>query len=208
MRPLGSRLSEAKFRVPRAARHDPRELMAAAHAQPPQVSEYLAASNVGIKGVIPGEPTERHIEAQLMRCKFWVRGARARLVTVVRAARSNKAATRACTVHARHPCAVCHHDMIHALPAPCKPRRPHSFSQGGAALGTLAVCAQLFDMACQRVLGASLSATSLLIIVGTVMQSSRQVRARARSTGGAARPHAHNSMDANTMGRKASWNAL
>jgi len=38
------------------------------------------------------------------------------------------------------------------------------------------VCAQLFDMACMRMLGASLSATSLLIIVGTVMQSSRQVR--------------------------------
>jgi hypothetical protein len=40
----------------------------------------------------------------------------------------------------------------------------------------LAVSAQLFDMACLQLLGASLSATSLLIIVGTVMQSSRQVR--------------------------------
>jgi hypothetical protein len=48
--------------------------------------------------------------------------------------------------------------------------------QGGVALGVLAVSAQLFDMACLQLLGASLSATSLLIIVGTVMQSSRQVR--------------------------------
>jgi len=84
---------------------------------PKEVAEYLSAINVGIKGIIPGEPTEKHIQSQLLRCKFW----------------------------------------------------------GGLALGTLAVFAQLFDMACMRMLGASLSATSLLIIVGTVMQSSRQV---------------------------------
>lgn len=48
-------------------------------------------------------------------------------------------------------------------------------SQGGLALAVLAVCAQLFDAVCMHTLGASLSATSLLIIVGTVMQSSRQV---------------------------------
>ena len=53
---------------------------------------------------------------------------------------------------------------------------PQSFCpHGGLALGTLAVCAQLFDMACIQMLGASLSATSLLIIVSTVMQSSKQV---------------------------------
>lgn len=28
--------------------------------------------NVGIKGVVPGEPTEQYVQAQLLLCKFWV----------------------------------------------------------------------------------------------------------------------------------------
>lgn len=40
---------------------------------PKEVAEYLSAINVGIKGVIPGEPTEKFITSQLLRCKFWVR---------------------------------------------------------------------------------------------------------------------------------------
>lgn len=40
---------------------------------PKEVAEYLSASNVGIRGVIPGDPTEKHIQSQLLRCKFWVR---------------------------------------------------------------------------------------------------------------------------------------
>lgn len=47
--------------------------------------------------------------------------------------------------------------------------------QGGLVLGLLAVTAQVFDATCMATLGAHLSATSLLIIVGTIMQSSRQV---------------------------------
>jgi preprotein translocase subunit SecY len=43
------------------------------------------------------------------------------------------------------------------------------------ALGLLAVAAHVFDSVCVAALGVSLSATSLLIIVGTIMQSSRQV---------------------------------
>jgi preprotein translocase subunit SecY len=27
--------------------------------------------NVGIKGVVPGEATEKHILQQLLKCKFW-----------------------------------------------------------------------------------------------------------------------------------------
>ncbi len=27
--------------------------------------------NVGVKGVVPGEPTERHILEKLLKCKFW-----------------------------------------------------------------------------------------------------------------------------------------
>jgi hypothetical protein len=72
---------------------------------------------VGIRGVVPGEPTEAHIQAQMLRCKFW----------------------------------------------------------GGLAMGVIAVAASVYDIACMRVIGASLSATSLLIIVGTIMQSSKQV---------------------------------
>lgn len=52
-----------------------------------------------------------------------------------------------------------------------------AYAQGGLALAVLAVCAQLFDAMCMSNLGATLSATSLLIIVGTIMQSSRQVGA-------------------------------
>ncbi len=73
--------------------------------------------NVGLRGVVPGEPTERELRMQLLRCKFW----------------------------------------------------------GGMCLGVLAVAAQLYDMACASVLGTSLATTSLLIIVGAVLQTARQV---------------------------------
>jgi preprotein translocase subunit SecY len=73
--------------------------------------------NVGLKGVVPGEPTERELRTKLLQCKFW----------------------------------------------------------GGACLGTLAVAAQLYDRACLQVLGTSLGTTSLLIIVGAVLQTARQV---------------------------------
>lgn len=46
---------------------------------------------------------------------------------------------------------------------------------GGLALGTLAVLAHLFDLICQGFLGTTMATTSLLIIVGTAMQTSRQV---------------------------------
>lgn len=39
---------------------------------PKEVAEYLSAVNVGVKGIIPGEQTEKHIQAQLLQCKFWV----------------------------------------------------------------------------------------------------------------------------------------
>ncbi|GFH21167.1 uncharacterized protein HaLaN_18412, partial [Haematococcus lacustris] len=45
---------------------------------------------------------------------------------------------------------------------------------GGVALASLAVSAHVFDMVCITVLGTPLSATSLLIVVGTVTQASRQ----------------------------------
>ena len=48
---------------------------------------------------------------------------------------------------------------------------------GGLALGALAVAAMLFDMACQRYIGTTLGTTSLLILVGFVLQTSRQVSA-------------------------------
>lgn len=73
--------------------------------------------NVGLRGVVPGEPTEQELRTKLLQCKFW----------------------------------------------------------GGAALAVLAVGAQLYDMACLRVLGTSLATTSLLIIVGAVLQTARQV---------------------------------
>jgi preprotein translocase subunit SecY len=43
------------------------------------------------------------------------------------------------------------------------------------ALGGLAVAAQLFDAACQAAIGTTLGTTSLIIIVGAVLQTSRQV---------------------------------
>ncbi|KAG1665642.1 hypothetical protein FOA52_011236 [Chlamydomonas sp. UWO 241] len=84
---------------------------------PKEAAEYFGLMNVGIKGVVPGESTEQHIQAQLLKCKFW----------------------------------------------------------GGIALGTLAVAAMVFDTMCQSFLGTTLATTSLLIIVGAVMQTSRQV---------------------------------
>lgn len=46
---------------------------------------------------------------------------------------------------------------------------------GGLALGGLAVAAHMFDALCARALGVSLATTSLVIIVGAVLQTSRQV---------------------------------
>jgi preprotein translocase subunit SecY len=48
---------------------------------------------------------------------------------------------------------------------------------GGAALGGLAVAAHAFDAVCRAELGVSLATTSLVIIVGAVLQTSRQVAA-------------------------------
>ncbi|GLC37261.1 hypothetical protein PLESTB_001142600 [Pleodorina starrii] len=84
---------------------------------PKEMAEYFNMMNVGLRGVVPGEPTEQELRAKLLRCKFW----------------------------------------------------------GGAALGTLAVAAQLYDGFCLQVLGTSLGTTSLLIIVGAVLQTARQV---------------------------------
>ncbi|KAG2483194.1 hypothetical protein HYH03_017929 [Edaphochlamys debaryana] len=84
---------------------------------PKDIAEYFNTMNVGLRGVVPGEPTEKELRTKLLQCKFW----------------------------------------------------------GGAALGCLAVAAQLYDGACLRVLGTSLGTTSLLIIVGAVLQTARQV---------------------------------
>lgn len=46
---------------------------------------------------------------------------------------------------------------------------------GGLALGGLAVAAHAFDALCRAQLGVSLATTSLVIIVGAVLQASRQV---------------------------------
>jgi preprotein translocase subunit SecY len=46
---------------------------------------------------------------------------------------------------------------------------------GGLALGGLAVAAHAFDALCNAALGVSLATTSLVIIVGAVLQTSRQV---------------------------------
>jgi preprotein translocase subunit SecY len=46
---------------------------------------------------------------------------------------------------------------------------------GGLALGGLAVAAHMFDALCTSTLGVSLATTSLVIIVGAVLQTSRQV---------------------------------
>lgn len=46
---------------------------------------------------------------------------------------------------------------------------------GGMALAGLAVSAQLFDQLCLNVVGTTLATTSLVIIVGAVLQTSRQV---------------------------------
>ncbi|KAI8473294.1 MAG: pre protein translocase secY subunit [Monoraphidium minutum] len=46
---------------------------------------------------------------------------------------------------------------------------------GGLALGGLAVAAHAFDALCQATLGVSLATTSLVIIVGAVLQTTRQV---------------------------------
>jgi hypothetical protein len=46
---------------------------------------------------------------------------------------------------------------------------------GGLALGGLAVAAHLYDALCASLLGVSLATTSLVIIVGAVLQTSRQV---------------------------------
>ncbi|KXZ41387.1 hypothetical protein GPECTOR_501g464 [Gonium pectorale] len=73
--------------------------------------------NVGLRGVVPGVPTERELRLRLLQCKAW----------------------------------------------------------GGACLGLLAVGAQCFDSACVAALGTSLGTTSLLIIVGAVLQTARQV---------------------------------
>ncbi|KAG2440274.1 hypothetical protein HXX76_004386 [Chlamydomonas incerta] len=84
---------------------------------PKEMAEYFNTMNVGLRGVIPGEPTERELRTKLLQCKFW----------------------------------------------------------GGACLCVLAVAAQLYDMACVQALGTSLGTTSLLIIVGAVLQTARQV---------------------------------
>eukprot|EP00878_Enallax_costatus_P042747 GHUV01050206.1.p1 GENE.GHUV01050206.1~~GHUV01050206.1.p1 ORF type:complete len:117 (+),score=9.89 GHUV01050206.1:72-422(+) len=47
---------------------------------------------------------------------------------------------------------------------------------GGLALAGLAVTANLFDQLCLSIVGTTLATTSLVIIVGAVMQTSRQVR--------------------------------
>ncbi|GFR45543.1 hypothetical protein Agub_g6936, partial [Astrephomene gubernaculifera] len=87
--------------------------------EPKEVAEYFGMMNVGLRGVVPGEPTERFLRTRLRQCKLL----------------------------------------------------------GGACLGGLAVAAQLYDGACVRALGASLGSTSLLIIVGAVLQTARQVEA-------------------------------
>jgi preprotein translocase subunit SecY len=46
---------------------------------------------------------------------------------------------------------------------------------GGLALAGLAVTAHLFDQLCLCVVGTTLATTSLVIIVGAVLQTSRQV---------------------------------
>jgi preprotein translocase subunit SecY len=46
---------------------------------------------------------------------------------------------------------------------------------GGLALAGLAVSANLFDQLCLNVVGTTLATTSLVIIVGAVLQTSRQV---------------------------------
>jgi preprotein translocase subunit SecY len=46
---------------------------------------------------------------------------------------------------------------------------------GGMALAGLAVSANLFDQLCLSMVGTTLATTSLVIIVGAVMQTSRQV---------------------------------
>jgi preprotein translocase subunit SecY len=46
---------------------------------------------------------------------------------------------------------------------------------GGLALGALAVTAMVFDLGCRQYIGTTLGTTSLLIIVGAVLQTSRQV---------------------------------
>lgn len=46
---------------------------------------------------------------------------------------------------------------------------------GGLALAGLAVSAHLFDQLCLNVVGTTLATTSLVIIVGAVLQTSRQV---------------------------------
>ncbi|EFJ48697.1 hypothetical protein VOLCADRAFT_90455 [Volvox carteri f. nagariensis] len=84
---------------------------------PKEMAEYFNMMNVGLKGVVPGEPTEWELRNKLLQCKFW----------------------------------------------------------GGACLGALAVAAQLYDSACVQILGTSLGTTSLLIIVGAVLQTARQV---------------------------------
>ncbi|GIL45355.1 hypothetical protein Vafri_2609 [Volvox africanus] len=84
---------------------------------PKEMAEYFNMMNVGLKGVVPGEPTERELRTKLLQCKFW----------------------------------------------------------GGACLGALAVAAQLYDSACVQILGTNLGTTSLLIIVGAVLQTARQV---------------------------------
>lgn len=47
---------------------------------------------------------------------------------------------------------------------------------GGLALAGLAVSASLFDRLCLATLGTTLATTSLVIIVGAVLQTARQVR--------------------------------
>lgn len=46
---------------------------------------------------------------------------------------------------------------------------------GGLALAGLAVTANLFDQLCMSIVGTTLATTSLVIIVGAVLQTSRQV---------------------------------
>lgn len=46
---------------------------------------------------------------------------------------------------------------------------------GGLALGGLAITAALFDILCQSFLGTTLATTSLIIIVGAVVQTTRQI---------------------------------
>lgn len=49
---------------------------------------------------------------------------------------------------------------------------------GGLALAGLAVSAQVFDQLCLNLLGTTLATTSLVIIVGAVIQTARQVSGR------------------------------